>query len=303
MANHNPDPEYIKRLAGLIRQWCRGEPLPYKDEKWMVDRMIDWLWKDPTCSRRLRAAGFSQGVEDRDCIASDYLGEVLARNPNALAQLLSDVLHASDAVLVSTCRRRVIMRVQNLLYQRWKESHDTDASIDRALWHELKNRPDLYVLLPDSSPSPRYVTVVRDGQLRTDRPIITLEEMIRLIAEVWKGSRQIPACVRAVMQIVREDHQWCALVPVKDVLFDALCEAARQGIMRSEELRFSPEKPSPEVALVLKASLVSTMQRVRGLLQKYVDNGKFSCAVADGLYRAYTAPHLGTGCCNRVNWG
>ena len=281
-----PGPGYIKRMADFIRQWCRDESLVYRDERWMVDRMIDWLWKDPTSSRRLRAAGLAQGVEDRKCIASDYLGEVLARKPNALAKLLSDVLNASDGVLVSTCKRRVVMRVQNELYHRWKESHETNASIDRALWNELKNRPDLYIFLPDLSPSPRYATMCRNGELKIDQPLITLDEVVRLIAEVWKGARQIPACVRAVLSIVRDDDQWCALVPIHDVLFDGLCEAARLGIMRAEELRHTVRELSPDVERVLKAALEPTMQKVHEMLRGYVAEGKLTSSIAGGLYKA-----------------
>ncbi len=277
---------YIKRMADLIRRYCRDESLVHRDERWMIERMIDWLSKDPICSRRLRAAGLAQGVESRECIASDYLGDILARNPNELAKLLSDVLNATDGVLVSTCRRRVIMRVQNELYHRWIESRKTAASIDRALWHELKNRPDLYILLPDSSPSPRYVTMCRNGELRTDRPLITLAEMVRLIAEMWKGARQIPPCVRAVLSIVRDDNQWCALVPIHDVLFDGLCEAARLGIMRAEELKFTSAESSPDVSRVLKAALEPTMQKVREMLEGYVAEVKLTSGIASGLYKA-----------------
>jgi hypothetical protein len=286
MANSSDLPDYFKRLAALIRQWCCDEHLIYSNEKWVVDRMIDWLWKDPICSRRLRAAGLAQGVEDRNCIASDYLGDVLARNPNALARLLADVLIASDAVLVSTARRRVVMRVQNLLFHRWVDSSKIESGIYRALWLELKNRPDLYILLPDSSPSPRYVTMCRNGELRTDRPLISLEEMLRLVAEVWKGARQIPACVRTVLGIVRDDPQWCVLAPIHDVLFDGLCEAARLGIMRSEELRYTAREASPDVERVLKAALVPTMQTVQEMLLKYTAEGKLTASTASGLYKA-----------------
>ena len=286
MAKFNLDPEHIKRLADVIRRWCRDESMPYVDQNWMIDQMVGWLWKDPICARRLRAAAHSQGVENPDQIAKTYLGFVLARGPNVLALLLQDILDSNDTILVVTCRPRVLLRVRNLLYHDWNKSDNIGASIDKALWHELENHPDLYILLPDSAPTPRYATIVRDGRLRTDRPIITYEEMLRLIAEVWKGSRQIPGCVRMILRIIGDDEQWCALVPISDVLFEALRESARQGIMRSEELKFTPSEISPDVVRVLKASLVPTMQRVREMLQEYVDSGRLLRPVDDRLHKA-----------------
>lgn len=286
MANHILDPEYIKRLADLIRRWCRDESMPYLDQNWMIDQMIAWLWRDSTCARRLRASAYSQGVENPDQIAKTYLGFVLARGPNVLAQLLYDVLESDDANLVVTCRPSVLLRVRNLLYHDWSKSDSIGASINKALWHELDNHPDLYILLPNSAPTPRFVTMVRDGQIRTDRPIITYGESLRLISEIWKGSRQIPGCVRGVLEVIRDDGQWCALMPINDVLFGALCESARQGILRAEELKFTPSEVSPDVARVLKSSLVPTMQRVREMLQKYVEDGRVSRPIADGLYKA-----------------
>jgi hypothetical protein len=88
------------------------------------------------------------------------------------------------------------------------------------------------------------------------------------------------------MTTIGDDDQWCALVPIQDVLFKALCESARRGIMQAEELKFTPFQMSPDVARVFEASLVPAMQLVREALQTYVDDGKLSRPVADGLYKA-----------------
>ncbi|MEW5874427.1 MAG: hypothetical protein AB1752_04510 [Candidatus Zixiibacteriota bacterium] len=290
MTNNSPDSDFIRRLAAVVRAWCRDEPLRHADECWMVERMVDMVLQDRTCSIRLRAAGSAQGVTDVRAIAIDYMGETLARNPrNTLADLLGAVVDERAAVLVSALRRQLVVTTRSNLFHRWKESDPIGASIYESLWDELGNHPERYVLVPNDRAAARLVTAANDGNLRTDNGMITREEMVRLIGESWKGSRFIPPCIRDVLSIIQKDDQWSALVPITEVLFEGLCDAARMGIMRHEELRFNPSPMTPEVRMAFDASLSAMLPSVQRVTETYTRNGRLSPDLAKGMIGAVRA--------------
>lgn len=287
MTNDSPDSDFIRRLAAVVRAWCRDEPLRHADECWMVERMVDMVLQDRTCSIRLRAAGSAQGVTDVRAIAIDYMGETLARNPrNTLADLLDAVADERNAVLVSALRKQLIVTTRSNLFHRWKESDPIGASIHRSLWDELGNHPERYILVPNDPAAARFVTAAGAKCLRTDRPMISHAEMVRLVAEVWKGARTIPPCLLRVLLAVRDDTQWAATVPITEVLFEGLCEAARMGIMRQEELKFNPSPMTPEVRVAFEASLNAMLPCVQRVADKFAQDGKVANDVANGLIRA-----------------
>lgn len=280
---------YIQRLTRALRQWCRGEAMPATEEAWLTAELVRLALRDPILRARLQAAARAQGARDAAAMAASHLGEIICRDPNRLAELLRDVIDADDAILAAAARRRVNMRMGNLLYHHWKDSDPIGASIDRSLWDELSNHPDIHVLLPDLSAAPRFVTASRDGNLRMERPAITRDEMVDLISQHWRRTTSLPRCVRTIIGIVAGDDQWCALIPIGDVLFDALCEAARAGVMRVEELRFAPTEMSPDVRLVFDAARAAAITAARETISRYIADGKMTPAIGAAMLNAAEA--------------
>lgn len=271
-----------RRLAGLIRSWCRDEPLSNREEQKLAGAFLKLILESPICRRRLR--GLSRGMgSDVDDEGQFILGLIMARGPrNRMGVMLEDVLNADDATLLAECRRRVRSAAINEAFQQLQSVDPNGFKIWGSLWDALREHPDLFVLLPDGG-NPTKVTAVRDGRLRAESAEITAEDMIGLLSEVCSHHKFMPDRLSALLSIVADDEQWCAVVSIS-ALFEAFRRAAELGILREEEDHLSHPDPQPLLLVAIGRAAAKARQAYQERLARNVSDGHFtaeeSCQLA-----------------------
>jgi len=263
-----------RRLAGLIRSWCRDEPLSSREEQELAGALLKFILESPICRRRLRGLGRGMG-SDADDEGQFILGLIMARHPrNRLGVMLEDILDADDATVLAESRRRVRSAAINEAFQQLQSVDPNGFKIWGSLWDALRNHPDRFVLLPDAG-NPTKVTVVRDGHLRAGSSEITADEMIGLLSEVCSLHKYMPDRLNALLSIVAEDAQWCAVVSIS-MLFEALRRAAELGILREEEEHLSHTNPSPLLRVAIGRAVARARQVYQERLAKSVSDSHFT---------------------------
>jgi hypothetical protein len=263
-----------RRLAGLIRSWCRDEPLTSREEHELAGALLKFILESPVCRRRLR--GLSRGMgSDADDEGQFILGLIMARHPrNRLGIMLEDILDADDATVLAESRRRIRSAAINKAFQQLQSVDPNGFKIWGSLWDALRDHPDLFVLLPDGG-NPTKVTVVRDGRLRAASAETTADEMIGLLSEVCARHKYMPDRLSALLSIVASDAQWCAVVSIS-VLFEALRRAAELGILREEGDRLAHADPSPLLRVAIGRAADKARRAFQERLAKSVSDSHFT---------------------------
>jgi hypothetical protein len=276
--------ERCRRLAVLIRRWCLDEPITSAEEKDLTAALLKFILESPICRRRLRVLSRELGsqVEDEGRF---ILGILMARGrQNRLGVILEDVLDADDATLLAECRRRVRSAAINEAFQQLQTVDPNGFKIWGSLWDALREHPDLFVLLPDGG-YPTKVTIVRDGRLRAGAAEITADEMIGLLSEVCSRHRYMPDRLSALLSIVADDAQWCAVVSIA-ALFEALRRAAELGMLREEEDRLTHADPPPLLAVAIGRSVGKARRAYQERLAKNVSDKCFTSEEGFALTQA-----------------
>ena len=266
--------ERSRRLTGLIHLWCRDGPMTSREERELAGALLKFILESPICRRRLR--GLSRGMgSDADDEGQFILGLIMAREPrNRLGILLEDVLDADDATLLAECRRRVRSAAINEAFQQLQTVDPNGFKIWGSLWDALREHPDLFVLLPDGG-NPTKVTVVRDGRLHAGSEEITADGMIGLLSEVCSRHKYMPDRLSALLSIVADDGQWCAVVSIA-ALFEALRRAAELGMLREEEDRLTHADPPPLLRMAIGRAADGARRAYQGRLARNVSDSHFT---------------------------
>ena len=267
------DSNRIRRLADVIRRWCRGHDIPPGEEDELSHVLSIFVMESALCRRRLRGLSRELGSQ-MDDEGRSIVGLILARSPqNRLGIILGDVLDADDATLLAECRSRVRTAAANDAFHQLQSTDPNGYKILKSLGDAIHGRPDLFVLLPEGG-NPTNVTVVRDGQIRSALPEVTVDELLRLLPGICSQHKFMPARVKALLSTIASETQWCAVVPIA-TLFEAFRSSAGAAILSGADDGASPADLPPLLKLSIDRADGKARDAYRVRLAKNVADGHF----------------------------
>lgn len=238
--------------------------------------------QSPWLRRRLTASGRKEETKvetvARSCVGTLFL----CKGPESdLGVALGDVLDASDADLFVQFRRVVTRRVSQELYHRWPETDPDGAKISRNMWRALGHDSRIAIFPADD---PIWATSAKQGDIKADAEPIDEEDVIGLLAQLWKDELPLAELLATVLTQIAELPGRSRAVRI-DTLFSALRHVV--PMMRTAESTTGEQAAeNPDLRLAIQKSIQSARAKVAALMRRYQTEGKLDAAMATAFINA-----------------